>query len=123
MQLRMAAASIVGKLSGQLSHSRRFVGTAGLEWKKWPEAKGGFVVGFVVEGSGSRKNLGQNLVAEQVGKGPEMAGQKSVWVRAASAWFTLCRRCQSSQPPSLQRQGGPEQRPQAWPDFQTAVTR
>ena len=53
------------------------------EWEKRPEARR--VV--VVEGSGSRKNLGQNLVALQGRQGPRNGGAEG---SVGSGRFTLC---------------------------------
>lgn len=62
-----------GQAVGPTIASNALRGTSDFGCKRWPEAKR--VGGWLSRGPGSRKNLGQNLVAEQVGKGPEMAGQ------------------------------------------------
>lgn len=124
-----APASAEAQPSGGHRHQRRASQRCSFEWRRHPwwascranyrikrasrdvrfrveemagSQKGGWVV---VEGAGSRKNLGQNLVASRSARAPKWRGR---CFGVGSGRFTLCcpRRCQRSQPPaSLQRQG------------------
>lgn len=111
MQFRMAAASIVGKLSGQLSHQTRFAGRRFRVEEKARSQRGGWW--WLSRGPGPEKIWARpkSGCGAKVGRGPEMAGQmlgradggwradaaRVGWVHAGSR--CVCpRRCQRSQP-------------------------
>ena len=101
MQLRMAAASIVGELSGQLSHQGDSQGRQ-IECKETGSRKR---CCCRLSRGRVRKNLGQNLVAT-VGKGPpKWRGRSKEWVRAGSRYVASAQALSAQPAVQLQPEG------------------